>query len=335
LVQNIGLLNQDSNFLDPWWTLLCFYNSIRELGSSSSLFVNDVRQHTRAVLSRKGQPYENIRQLYKISELTSRIRSDQVPAELAKLEQKLIQVDKDIFTEKEHAKNTLDVCLASNIIEVGVDVDRLSLMAIVGQPKTTAQYIQVSSRIGRDSQKPGLVVTLYGAGRPRDRSHYEIFRQYHQRVYSFVEPTSVTPFSAPASERTIHSLLVALVRQLSPIGTSARSPDPFPFDDDKQLEVLCRNAILERVASIAPDELDRITSLLDKRINQWKVWELREYGNSYGISENVTLLHGAGKTVPKEWDDHTWPTMTSMRNVDADCEGKITNYFHSDTADES
>jgi hypothetical protein len=337
LLQNISLLDVDSALLDPWWTLLCFYNSIRELGGASTLFVADVREYTRSVIVRKGQPYKKIRQLNKVSELTSRIRSDQIPQELGRLERRLTQVDKNEFSEFEHAKSVLDVCLASNIIEVGVDVDRLSLIAIVGQPKTTAQYIQVSSRVGRDLQKPGLVCTLYGSGKPRDRSHYEIFRQYHQRIYSFVEPTSVTPFSAPASERTIHALLVSLIRQLSPIDGGARTPDPFPIDEDSRLDELCRNVILRRVASVSPDELPRVTSLLDKRINQWRAWQLSEYGSSYNISENISLLHGAGMTVPEEWNEFSWPTMTSMRNVDADCEGKITTYFHAteDAADES
>ena len=97
-------------------------------------------------------------------------------------------------------KHPMDVCLASSIIEVGIDIPRLSLMALIGQPKTTAQYIQVSSRIGGEVSRPGLVFTLYSSAKARDISHYEKFKNYHQRVYSYVEPTSVTPFSIPAVE---------------------------------------------------------------------------------------------------------------------------------------
>ena len=101
-------------------------------------------------------------------------------------------------------------CLASSIIEVGVDIDRLAVMSIVGQPKTTAQYIQVSGRVGRRvPERPGLVITIYNNSKPRDKSHYEDFRGYHQRLYAKVEPSSVTPFSRPALKRGLAAITVA------------------------------------------------------------------------------------------------------------------------------
>jgi ATP-dependent helicase YprA (DUF1998 family) len=122
-------------------------------------------------------------------------------------------------------QEAFDICLASNIIEVGVDIDRLALMTIVGQPKTTAQYIQVSGRVGRKPEvSPGLVITIYGAAKPRDRSHYERFRTYHQQLYAQVEPTSVTPFAMPVLRRALHAAAVAYVRQTSP---ETLGPDPF------------------------------------------------------------------------------------------------------------
>src|SRR6202007_2382560 len=108
----------------------------------------------------------------------------------------------------------IDACLASNIIEVGVDIDRLSLMTVVGQPKTTSQYIQVTGRVGRRWwERPGLIVTIYGASKPRDRSHFEKFRSYHERLYAQVEPTSVTPYSPPALDRGLHAVMAAYTRQ--------------------------------------------------------------------------------------------------------------------------
>jgi hypothetical protein len=115
----------------------------------------------------------------------------------------------------------VDVVLASNMI--GVDIDRLGLMVIGGQRKSTSEYIQASSRVGRNKDKPGLVVTVFNLHKPRDRSHYERFTAYHESFYRFVEATSLTPFSGPALDRGLAGVLVALVRLLDPSMTPAEA----------------------------------------------------------------------------------------------------------------
>jgi hypothetical protein len=134
------------------------------------------------------------------------------------------------------------------MISVGLDIDRLGLMVIAGQPKTTSEYIQSSSRVGRDVARPGLVVTVFNLFRPRDRSHYERFGAYHESFYRFVEATSVTPFSAPALDRGLAGLLVAMARLGDPTLTP---PDAVRRIDDVRRDAL---SAIHCIAQKAADE---------------------------------------------------------------------------------
>ena len=327
LMQHAAIMKADEAGRDPWWTLLCFFNSLRELGGAATLFVSDVRDYLRVILDRQGLKYDVIRQLFNVSELTSRIRSDQVPKELERLERAILPQSGNEKAGSED-NGVVDACLASNIIEVGVDVGRLALMAIAGQPKTTSQYIQVSSRVGRHPEKPGLVTVLYGQSKPRDRSHFERFRPYHQRLYAQVEPTSVTPFSAPAVDRALHGIIVAAVRQLGREGFESDSPDPFPLAPDSALFSLIEEMIEERVSLVAPEERDAVLKKLQKRLDEWKAWQPGEYGGFGAVPQDPPLLHPAGSSEPPNWDGRSWPTMSSLRNVDASCEAEVTSFFN-------
>lgn len=326
LMQHASLLEGEACDLDPWWTLLVFFNSLRELGGAATLFTADTREYLKVILNRHGLDYSRIRQLFHVEELTSRIRGDHIPRLLERLEVPI--------TVREGTGNPvpspapIDACLASNIIEVGVDVPRLSLMAIVGQPKTTSQYIQVSSRVGRDLERPGLVVVIYGQTKPRDRSHYERFRSYHQQLYAQVEPTSVTPFSPPAVDRALHGLIVALVRQLGHRGREADTPDPFPLSEGTELRLRIEEIIRDRVKVIAPDEVVSVMERLKLRLDQWKAWKPPEYGDFSSSPEHPPLMHPAGRTELSQWDGRSWATMSSLRNVDASCEADLTMHYN-------
>jgi hypothetical protein len=325
LMQHASLLDGTPEALDPWWTLLVFFNSLRELGGAATLFSADTREYLRVILNRHGADYSKIRQLFHVEELTSRIRSDHIPKLLEQLEVSLAVREKS--PNKKDFLNPIDACLASSIIEVGVDIPRLALMTIVGQPKTTSQYIQVSSRVGRDQSKPGLVVVIYGQTKPRDRSHYEKFRPYHQRLYAQVEPTSVTPFSPPAVDRTLHGLIVAMVRQFGEIDKSAKTPDPFPCQPDSELRKKIEEIVLERVRAIAPDQEERVMSRLAQRLSQWKAWNPDSYGEFGKAPIDAPLMYPAGSTEPAQWGGRSWSTMSSLRNVDASCEADITTEY--------
>jgi hypothetical protein len=307
---------------DPWWTLLCFFNSLRELGSAATLLLADTREYLRVIATRHGLDMsKQFRSSLFPTELTSRIPSHQIPEVLNQLELKYQTFE----GKKDYTKTPIDACLASNIIEVGVDVPRLSLMTVVGQPKTTAQYIQVSSRIGRDSSKPGLVVTLLSPNKARDISHFEKFKSYHQKIYSFVEPTSVTPFSIPSVERTLHALIVVLVRQFSEMNALAVDPT---FEIPHLLKKRIRDVIEERIQKVSPGDRDYVLSKLDQRIKEWCYWLPKDYGTFQGLPDDPSLMYQAGQKPPDTWLDFSWPTLTSMRGVDGSAEAGVTLYFN-------
>jgi hypothetical protein len=312
---------------DPWWTLLCFFNSLRELGSATTLLIGDAREYLRVIVDRHKNPDGSIMPIRSpfIEELTSRIPSGEIPEKLGQLN--LSYEPTTAGTESDWAKRPIDVCLASSIIEVGVDVPRLSLMTVIGQPKTTAQYIQVTSRVGRKSVRPGLVFTLYGAGKSRDRSHYERFKSYHQKIYSNVEPTSVTPFSIPAIERTLHALIVSYIRQVSPLRTGAERPTPAPFEIHEYLKKSLKDIINRRVATVSPDQSDYVSGEIEKLFDHWSKHQPAEYGSFFNLGQDAQLMHVAGQTPPDDWEERSWPTLLSMRGVDASAEAEVTSYL--------
>ncbi len=298
---------------DPWWTLLLFFNSLRELGTTLSLLQSDIPDYFRVLKNRMGLDFPQVRKFWNILELTGRLRNDEVPEAISKLEV--------VYEQGEQKPYPVDVCLASNIIEVGIDIDRLSLMAVVGQPKTTSQYIQVTGRVGRRwSERPGLVVTLYGAAKPRDRSHFEKFRSYHERLYAQVEPTSVTPFSPPVLDRALHAIMASYVLQR---GDKSITISPYPYP--AQLIDQLRQVILPRVRAVDGDEFQNFERVFEKRAGEWKAWQRTTWGDRSG--ENLPLLRRAGSYVTREQARLSWPTPTSMRDVDAECEAVITSLY--------
>ena len=294
---------------DPYWTLIDYFNSLRELGHAATLIRADIREYLNAMWNRKKikktDTFDERRFINQVLELTSRVSSTDIPESLQKLAIEYPSRDRPV-----------DICLATNMISVGIDVSRLGLMAVVGQPKTTSEYIQATSRVGR--RHPGLVIPIYNTGKPRDRSHYEHFRSFHESIYRHVEPTSVTPFAAPVRERALHALLVALVRYWGRPDTRDR-PQPFP---DADLIADIRSVIETRVKDIDSDERDLTMKYFDELVDHW--WRVRppEYGGFGPPGSNIPLMYPAGSEPLEGWIGRSWPTPSSMRNVDASCEAE-------------
>jgi hypothetical protein len=300
---------------DGYWTNLNFLNSLRELGNTVSLLQSDVPDYIHGLRNRDGIDPRWPRPGHTM-ELTSRRRNDEIPRAIVELQASY------------GSERCVDICLASNIIEVGVDIDRLGLMTIVGQPKTTAQYIQVSGRVGRrPAISPGLVITLYGAARPRDRSHYERFRTYHQSLYAQVEPTSVTPFAAPVLRRALHAVAVARIRQAAP----ETEPYPFPRDEyDDAIELL-----RQRAEFVDEEELPELERMERQRAKEWRKWKRTEWSaNPWDGYPADGLMRFAGTLPSLDSKSLVWDVPTSMRNVDAECRLKISRDYNLDDVTE-
>ena len=304
----------NENTRDPYWTVLEYFNSLRELGHAATLVEADIPEYMWAIASRSHLPKELCRNLGSPVELTSRRTADEIPAILERLEVRYPR-------QSEDGPRPLDTLLATNMISVGVDVDRLGLMVVVGQPKTTSEYIQASSRVGRSSSAPGLVVAMYNPGKPRDRSHYEHFRAYHASFYKYVEPTSVTPFSLPVLERGLHAVLVLLARHFAGVHSpDAINPDEAAIQRAVEfIDARCRRVDSEHAAAL----LERLKRLL----TQWSEILPSEWGRFGPPPPSRPLMYPAGTEPLEDWDDSAWSTPSSMRNVDVECDARVISTY--------
>lgn len=300
---------------DPWWTLLAFYNSIRELSGARTLFDSDIRSRLKFIFNREGFSPKNRRKLRIIEELTSRLSQSQI-----------VKMMDDLGREyKESAEVVHDACLASNIIEVGVDIDRLSLMSVVGQPKTTSTYIQVTGRVGRRwDTRPGLILTVYNPSKSRDRSHFEQFHSYHRRLYERVEPTSATPFALSALQRALPGAAVLWARQHSsaPVNESATYGQHL---DEARLILSDR---CEKVQSSLEVErsLDKINRLFEMLTERWNLNPL-EWESFPPSPDGEYLMLWPGQFYTPRQRARGFEVPSSMRQVDASSELAITQGY--------
>lgn len=273
---------------DPYMTLVGYFNATRELAGMTRYLSDDVQDRVRRPRRGSGFPRRMgaaFGLLHK-GELTARIASSEIGATLDRLG---LEFDPSYDTSEaararmEDQKNgkkvtvrkeaPFDVVLATSMLQVGVDVQRLGLMLVAGQPKNTAEYIQASSRVGRDANRPGLVVTLGNWARPRDLAHFEQFRHYHETFYAQVEALSVTPYSPTSLDRGIDGLLVSAARVLqaplddglSPERTAWRIKDQYGAVENIVARIKKRIA----AAALNEDVTKRASDLLVNRMDRW------------------------------------------------------------------
>lgn len=311
---------------DPYWTNVGYYNSIRELGQAKTWIKADIDQYLDVMYKRRyddkrfsPEEYKKYRRyIYRDEELTSRIPGDKVTASLANLN---IGYPEERDADDRIKEHSIDICLATNMISVGLDVQRLGLMTVAGQPKTTSEYIQATSRVGRNATfAPGLVFVLYRPSRPRDKSFYEQFKQYHSKLYCFVEPTSVTPFSAPVRERALHAIMIGMMRLEHGEDFNA---DPPRFPKQEIIDHV-RNVIEKRIEEIDPCELEDTMKWFDYRMEEWEDWNPQKWtpqkNFDMSMGNPLPLIYSSSDKPNAIWDGRGIPTPTSMRSVDASCE---------------
>jgi hypothetical protein len=283
------LLDRDPAAADPYLTLVAYFNATRELAGMARFMQDDVQ----TALAR-GLPWSRLPRRWgtaygtlSVAELTSRVSSSAITTTLDQMAVPFdgafdttaaratrIQASRagQQFPEREQAP--FDAVLATSMLQVGVDVPRLGLMLLVGQPKNTAEYIQASSRVGRSSDGPGLVVTLGNWARPRDLAHFEQFRYYHETFYAQVEALSVTPYSVTAIERGLDGVLVSAARVVAAgKGKSGLSPEQGAEQVEAEaalLDVLVERLVQRALAASGDDAAKLVRDRLVNRVDQWK-----------------------------------------------------------------
>ena len=295
--QELSALSPETK--DGYWSLLIYHNSKRELGKTMALARDDVPARVQIIASDEA----NLRQIDNVEELSANLPGRRIPEVLLQLERRC-------------GEDAIDILPCTNMISVGVDVKRLGVMMVVGQPKTTAEYIQATSRVGRD-RVPGLVITMYSPTKPRDRSHYENFVAYHDALYRWVEPTSVTPFALPARERALHAAVVILARHGASMADN-RAAEQFDPTVEPMKSLVAR--LLERTARAEPAEAAATARHVEKIVEQWAAWAARSRAKQGG----PLVYDGSGgqqfETLLCTFENPTgraWKTLNSMRSVDS------------------
>lgn len=300
-----GEMNVSSQERDYYWSLVIYFNSLRELGRALVLMQDDVPVSVGQLADRRQEPP---RRMEVPAELTSRIPSSEIRGMLARLNTSVGD------------PQAIDLLLASNMMSVGMDIPRLGMMLVNAQPKSRSEYIQATSRVGR-GVVPGIVVTMYNATRARDRSHYETFHTWHSALYRDVEATSVTPFAPRAQDKALHAVLVALVRHLVP-GMAERPKLDMATTAEREKMV---TAIVSRAEHVDPSEASAVRAKLTELLEEWASHpEVAKYWDDYGRARSLlmsaeqfaAIVAGDGDLRADGSSGALWPTPNSMREVE-------------------
>jgi hypothetical protein len=310
-VFGVGERDRD-DLLEAWWTQVVYHGSLRGVGNSHNAFNIDVRDFAGRLLAEIEEAAQMagssagpaLRPMAQLAQLTSLCSPEENARTFARLERHRADPE------------CLDAVLATNMVSVGLDVARLAAMIINGQPMTTAEYIQASSRVGR-SAVPGLVFANYYRNQARSLSHYENFRPYHEAFYRFVEPTSVTPYTYQARSRALHAGLVIALRHSGTRWLGNAQAGQFDSACAEAAKIIERLKL--RCAQADPQRAKETAAHIDRLVGEWRAEALY-------CQEERRMLHyqapdndrSAQRLLYNHEDriQGLWPTLQSMRHVE-------------------
>lgn len=286
--------------VDPYYTMLGYFNTIKELASMNTTFKDEINSRLNML-----DPTKKFEHDLFVEELTSRKKAQEIPQLLTQMEKTMDEI------------GALDAVLATNMISVGVDVDRLGTMFVQGQPKTTSEYIQATSRVGR--KYPGIVFVLLNSLRSRDLSHFERFRVYHQALYRHVETMSVTPFATGALYKGLTGTLIGLLRQSILEINAEQSPNKI-IDVKNEVEELLIQ-FLQRVQDAGESSINENVKEL---MEWWKTMATKYAGQKLAYKESKYVKKSLLKNFNEEArTDEARPAMMSLRNVESAIEIEV------------
>jgi len=303
-IKDIESKGVDKKIIDPYWTPIGYFNSIRELSGAQSSLEDAISQQHMPEYARRSDT--DVREIESVDELFSRKKAHDLKETLNRLRR------------NNEDSDCLDVCLTTNMFQVGIDVDRLGLMLINGQPKSNSEYIQASGRVGRTKDRPGLVISLLRSAKPRDLSHYEMHRSFHQEMYRHVDITTTTPFSPRAFDRAVASVLMLLLRQGIPKLSENDQVRELAYPAVKRQAELIIDSFLERVLERVNKEEEKIM-IKQKVRGQWqrlKDWSQRN--SSEGVWRSKDPYKPAWAKQMNAGREDAEDILDSMRDVSED-----------------
>lgn len=303
LFQKMGI---EDKIIDQYYTTVGYFNAIKDLGASSSIISDRMKVSLRALINHKFKAVSedvnltisDIKRYDNCEELTSRKTSKEIKDTLSELEKSFPDA------------RCFEYILASNMLSVGIDINRLGVLTMYNQPKSNAEYIQATSRVGRSN--PGLVLAMYNAMRSRDKSYYEQFPFYHKTMYQYVEATSVTPFSLRAMEKALHSSFTALVRHLIP--DLNENEVAYKFRNNIKGVVEIKKYMIDVISNINPEVVEDASFYLELYSQRWEQLAKENHENFPYKDYNgeVCLLQSA----EKENNINLPTTLNALRNVE-------------------